>query len=190
MTPPDEHPHLIIGPPTSIKIKRWGRGKKTTFVEEPKDQPPDLVNHEQARSLQALYDKEAPPLEHVVVRCNRTTKKWELYKDDKPYKELNALILINVTFSCQWSKGEKRMNCGKMVDGAFTGYASGDVLPVSTPLSVPTDGLIMLGFDPGSGVFFDKKTCHELKGSGYLILKEGCSSEYVNADAIGPEAGA
>lgn len=186
-----DKPHLEIGAPTSIKIKRGP--KKTTFVEAPKHVQEDvaeemfhtpLVN---PTELKALLDREAP-LERVVVRCNRETGKWQLYRNNEPYKEMTALILINVSFSCQWLDENDRgryQGCGNWANGRYSGFAAGDVLPVSTPLSVPSEGIISLKFNPDNGQFYDASTGNGLTGAGYLILKEGCSSEYVTASAIG-----
>lgn len=173
-------PILEIGPPTSIKIKR-GK-KKTTFVEQPKDVP---AGHTAATTaLQKLYDREAPELEHVVVRCNRATGKWHLYKNNEPYKEMTSLIIINVKFSNEWDK-KGIDGCTGLADGAYMGFAAGNVLPVATPMTVPTDGVCRIMFDAARGEFYDRSTGSTLKGAGYLILKEGCSAEYVNASAIG-----
>jgi hypothetical protein len=101
-----------------------------------------------------------------------------------PYKQLDALILTDVSFSCEWKKGVYQ-GCGHYSNGSYTGFASGNLLPVATPLTVPTKNVVHLGFDPGTGRFFNSDTLEQLHGAGYLILKEGCSSEYVNSKAIG-----
>lgn len=181
-------PEIEVAPATTIKAKR--NKEKTVFVEEQKRSQTDVaaeVFHTpkvNPRELQELLDRDAP-LKHVVVRCNRKTGKWYLYENNKPYMEMTSLILINVSFSSEWSDDETHMSCGRKEDGGYTGFAAGDVLPVSTPLTVPTEGVVHLGFNPGSGEFYNTGTLEELKGAGYLILKEGCSSEYVTADAIG-----
>lgn len=176
----DQQPKIEIAPATTIKVKRGP--KKTTFVEQPKDEP---AGHTEAtKELKALFDREAPELEHVVVRCNRETGKWYLFRNNEPYREMTALILINVSFSSQWdAKGID--GCTNQASGAYMGFAAGDVLPVATPMTVPTEGVTHLKFDPKRGEFYNGSNGANLKGAGYLILKEGCSAEYVNASAIG-----
>lgn len=179
---------IEIAPPTTVKVKR-GK-KKTTFVEQPQADTADEVFHTpkvNPAELQALLDRDAP-LERVVVRCNRETKKWELWRNNEPYKQLDALILINVSFTCSVMDKDERgryLGCGSYVNGTFTGFATGDMLPVSTPLSVPTEGVVRLRFNKETGNFYNPDTGDYLEGAGYLILKENCSSEYVNADALG-----
>lgn len=180
-------PEIEVAPETTIKAKR-GK-KKTVFVEEPKHVQTDVaaeVFHTPTvnpRELQELLDRDAP-LERVVVRCNRETKQWMLYRNNEPYKALSALILINVSFSSEWDK-DGIDGCTNKASGAYMGFAAGDLLPTATPLTVPTHGVVGLKFNPSNGQFWNENTGDELKGAGYLILKEGCSSEYVTADAIG-----
>lgn len=167
-------------------IERKSDGKTVTFTELPAghwDTAPI------SRELKDLLNREAPELPRVVVRCNRKTGQWQLFKDDQAWKSLQAAVLINVSFSCEWVNG-KHLGCGAYADGEHIGYAAGNLLPHATPLTVPEAGVVRLRFDPEEGKFYDSETGQILSGSGYLILKEDCSSEYVTADVIGPVKGA
>lgn len=158
-----------------------------TYVEVPEHKKPGVKLDREA--LQKLLDSKAPDLPRVVVRCDRSTGKWKLFQNDKPWKSMQSCILINVSFACEWLKGEDHAGCGARVGGEYVGYAAGDLLPIGTPLTVPRTGVTGLRFDPDDGKFYDPDSGDHLKGSGYLILKAGCSSEYVGAQAIGAEKG-
>ncbi len=165
-----------------------------TYIEKPVDTKSNAehpIAHEQRLELQKLLDSKAPDLPRVVVRCDRKTGKWNLFHNDKPWKQMQACVLVNVHFACEWLEGENTSGCGWRggSDGEYIGYAAGDLLPIGVPVTVPKQGVTALRFDPDDGKFYDPETGHLLKGSGYLILKDNCSSEYVGAKAIGAQKG-
>lgn len=164
-----------------------------TYIEKPVDTKSNAehpIAHEKRLELQKLLESSAPELPRVVVRCDRNTGEWNLFHNDKPWKSLKACVLINVRFSCEWQEGESFSGCGRRgASGEYIGYAAGDLLPIATPITVPKHGVTALRFEPDNGKFYDPDTGDLLSGSGYLILKQGCSSEYVGAKAIGAEKG-
>ncbi len=168
----------ILERPKTVIVKKAGK-KITKYIEK---NPGIPLDKQTKADLQALLDRETP-LPTVVVKCNRNTGMWQLFQNDQPWKELSAAILVEVRFSCEWEDG-KYLGCGNSRDGEYIGYAAGKLLPVSTPVSVPSKGVSLLRFDVDDGKFYDPATGNILKGSGYLILKPGCSSEYVNSKAI------
>jgi hypothetical protein len=171
----------VMDRPSTYINKTHDEEKGTiTYVEE----APGVARNPE---LQALLDREPTKLPRVVVKCDRITGMWNLFRGGRPYKQLRAAVLINVSFSCEWNEG-RSPGCGFRKDGQYMGYAAGDLLPIATPVTVPAEGVVHLRFDVEDGHFYNSATGEMLSGAGYLILKEGCSSEYVQAQAIGPES--
>lgn len=173
----------ILERPKTV-IQKTETDTEITYFEKPVGDSKVKVNKV---ALQALLEKE-PPFPRVVVRCDREAGLWKLFENDKPWKSMKSCVLINVSFSCEWVNGVS-LGCGASSDGHHVGYAAGQLLPIATPLTVPTSGVTRLRFDVEDGKFYDPDTGFRLSGSGYLILKEGCSSEYISSQVIGAQKG-
>lgn len=161
-----------------------------TIVKEVEEKSTLYVLHEklEEKAKPKKFSKEewnrlfhGPPLKTrtVTVRCDREKGLWiELDQEGNPVREFSAGVIMNARFNSQYGGEEIYLGCG-IYEKGHVGTATGELLPVDRPISVPNAHVGELSFSVETGKFVCGNKI--LEAADYLILKEGCSSEIINA---------
>lgn len=148
--------------------------QKTVFVEQDKAKPVVNPTIDQA-ALVRMLNSSPPDLETVMVRCDRVRGEWQIVsrRTGEHVRWLERGILKEVTFTVKIEPG---YGCGS---SSTIGFATGKLLPIATPISVPSGQVKGIGFDRDRQCFFRRDSFREVEKADYRILKDGCSAEMV-----------
>ena len=138
----------------------------------------DALKYAVKKLLMAKPEFIPQAFDKIVVRCNREANMWEVtFVESGKVEHKSALVIRNAVFTKK--KGDKfLLSCGGKVK-EFVGFAAGELFNEGTPVSVPKERVKRLGFDNAAGCFYCRETYLNLTACDYLILKEGCHSEYI-----------
>lgn len=160
------------------------RGEKETLYAETKTELSEL---EKLLSKGAVVTAAIPNAPMVRVRCNRSLDKWVIVDDQNNELELvDHMILMNAAFTSRESDEFLQEGCGGYWDNI--GFAVGQRLPAETPIRALNELIHGLGYNREAGCFVCGTTRRIITAAAFLILKDGCSSEYVALPTEKPAA--